>query len=309
MWLWTGKKGKEDNKHMMKCAVDDVIVPAAIARRDFIVRSILNPPWDTTTPPPSPQQLNEAIRNHRIVLTVDGEYHHLTSLVDYFNTHDNDLGIDIVKFSAACSKTQQPADVSSCFRVFKKRVNSTADEPAQIEPNYMQYLQHTALKAIPATSRKSYLDFFRHLPLNIGQAFTPSNILGGFLTTGLCPVDPETILLQCTTTQYMTEPEFDMALRCVETLAPVVTAHGQLREADLDGVEGGALKTVRVRLLEDLISPTKGKSAAPIEQRPINHRRALVLNRAVILQAQEAVAAKAAAKVHVMCMCGGWSVN
>lgn len=293
----------------MKTAVHDIILPAAIAKREALVRAHLNPCWESTKPPPTQQQVLDEIKRHRIVLTVDGEYQHLKNLVDYFIAHPEDEGIDVIKFSAACSKTQQPADVSPCFRVLKQRVSMSHLHPPETMPLYYQYLQSTALAKIPAASRKTFLDFFKHSKDIIDAAFTPHNIHCGFSVAGLCPLNTPKMMSQCTTFQSLTKKEVDAAIAGAESLVPLVHEHGQLREQDIDALAGGLLKSARERTLSALLTKAKGKTTKVVELRPVNHRRALIVNHARVMQTREALDKNAAVQVWCECVCVGVCVE
>ena len=112
IWLWTGPPSHEARKHMMRVAVDDVIVPSALAARAALVQDLLSPPFRAAGPGPSPQQLRDEAARHRIVLTVDGEHEHLSALLSFFTGKVEELGLtgafEVVKFSASCSRVEDP---------------------------------------------------------------------------------------------------------------------------------------------------------------------------------------------------------
>lgn len=296
IWVWTGPTNSEARKHLMKVSVDAVIVPAAIAKRRAIALRNLHPPWSKTTTPPTNAELEAEIKRLRILLTVDGEHAHLTALMDFFLQLPHDLHIDVIKFAASCSKTQQPCDVSSCFRVFKQLLSALLHSPSAVTPFYMHHLETVVLRDIDAASRRAFLNFFSHIPDLMSRAFTVHNVTQGFAISGMYPYNPTNILRQCTTFDKLSGAEAKAAFAAINPLSTTVDENGQLTEPSLVTAGGALLNDARLRLLAHVTVTTKKGIKAALHLRKINHRRALHLNHVNIMQAQTAVAAKGAKK-------------
>lgn len=273
----------------MAHTVSDVIVPAAIAKREALAKNTLNPPYQSTKAPCTAAELNEQVKKMRMVLTLDGEYAQLHALTDYLDTHDN-IGLVAIKLSASCSKTQQPEDVSPCFRTLKTILIIIFGDLPTIVPHYMTYITDFVIKIIPAASRRTFESFFNHAKNLFQQSFNAKDIRKGFKTTGIYPFCAQTILQQCTTWKSLTAAETKIALNAVTELAPRVNANGQLTSADLNSAQGGKLCTARNRVLEGI----EHKDGKALELRPVNYRPALVLSHATIKAARSTLAQPAA---------------
>ena len=167
-------------------------------------------------------------------------------------------------------------------------------DPVHVEPQYMQYIREAVLPQLNAASRPIYEAFFLHARGFLAEALRESIVQQGFIVSGIHPFSPPALLSQCTTWPTLTTGEGRAAIAAVDSLALVVAANGQLSEKDLNEVAGGTIKAARDRVLEDWADSTRQQSAKPLEQRPLNHRRALHLTHACILQARKDMAAAAA---------------
>lgn len=94
------------------------------------------------------------------------------------------------------------------------------------------------------------------------------------------------MLSQCTTWKSLTRAEADAAIAAVSALVPKIIAQGQLKEADIHEACGRVLQEGNERVLENTIyQQTKRKRKLKVlEERPLNHRRAVHISHAVIMR-------------------------
>lgn len=220
-------------------------------------------------------------------MTLDGEYTQLGAMMSALTQCVDKAGpagnIEVVKFSASCSKTQQPADVSPSFMIFKRLMKTEMTSSPDTTPLFHDFLENQLLRPIEKSSRDVFLNFLDNLPAVANKAFTFSNVAEGFKKSGFHPFSIKKILAQCTTWGELHTSEAKAAIAAVDTLAPKVATNGQLTEKDLNEVSEGVVKGGCERVLATTIYGKKVKSAKPIEQRPLNHRRAVHISHSVIM--------------------------
>lgn len=276
-------------KNLMQVAVENVIMPSAVARRKQHVHDLLHR-CGRANPPPTQQQLAAEEARLRIVLTIDGEYTQLDAMISAIAQHVDAAGaagnIELIKFSASCSKTQQPADVSPCFMVLKSIAKREMREelPPSALPTYHDVLETDLLHPLEKSSRDVFLKFLDHLPTIADTSFMPSNIRQGFLKTGLCPFDVSQILSQCTAWASFQPKEATAAIAAIDGLVQHVRENGQLTEANLNEVCGGGVKAACERELAKTIAGKGKQPTKSVEQRPLNHRRAVHISHNTIVK-------------------------
>ena len=104
-----------------------------------------------------------------LLLLDNHKWNFSAEVLDYFQTH----GVTLLSFPPLCSYKLQPLD-RSVYGPLKKYVNSACN--AWISVNKR-----------PIT----IYDISKILATSLPQAMTPENIMSGFRTTGICPLDPE----------------------------------------------------------------------------------------------------------------------
>lgn len=248
----------------------------------------------------------------RIILTLDGEEKHLSAVLKI--VVDSGLakahGIELVKFSASASKTQQPSDSGPMYKVLKQALRAV---PPPFTAAYNALIAEY-LKPIEAASRKLFLDFINNLPVLLDKAFTAWNVLRGWEVTGLWPFVPEKILARCTSWVGLPRHAQTSVRRQLEWLTLTVSTSGELLERNLDICLGDTLQQNIASVAKPdpdhfslpVVKPQRKKK--PHDERVIHHRRAIWLNHEAITAERaaraatkaadaEGKAAKAAAKV------------
>lgn len=123
------------------------------------------------------------------LLTLDGELPQVNAYLDapevYFEN-----GISVFKFSAACSKKQQPNDCMKSFQIVKKYYRSRKSKIVN-EKNvqYADYVvlvkNHLEKAGIDKNSVETFVRFVGQLPTVLSSAFSIHNIQDGWAISGL----------------------------------------------------------------------------------------------------------------------------
>jgi len=286
----------------MNCIVKDVIIPTALSTHQRVANEIQQARCKLGDPPLSPTMLQREAEKLRILLTVDGEYQQLSALIEYFSQSSEVLGpakaIELIKFSASCSKTMQPADVSKSFMVFKSVAKKLTFSKVVDEPVYMQKVREVILSPLAAASRRTYAQFLAHAPAFLSTAFTIPIVTAGWQRAGLHPFDAEILLSQCTSWTHLKEVQSKAAIAAIPKLMGIAISRGEMTDIDLQAAVGDVfdLSVSQLPQSTESISNTrqKAKSKKPLEKRPLNHRRAIHLTHAKILQIDEDISRMAA---------------
>jgi hypothetical protein len=286
-WLYLAPKD-EAKFEMMRLLLSHVLIPVMLAQRIKYLKSghvriaIPGGPAPAESEPETPRA------NPRIVLTLDGEDTHLQALYD--QVVDTGLaareGIELVKFCASASKTQQPCDVSPMYRIIKQSLEE--------DQGWMCPDQHTenerALRMVPSASRATFAMFLDRLPGILSKACTKGNLRSGWALTGLWPDSAEKMLSRTGAWGALAERQRYTIRRSMPGLVEHAALRGEVTEDALDEVVSAMEETVS----RDIVSPETGPpSVAPsapeakqvrpdLGLKPINYRRAVWLNHDVI---------------------------
>lgn len=180
----------------------------------------------------------------------------------------------LIKLAAACSKTQQPCDVSPIFMALKTLAKShlrTKFEGGDMTQAH--WLETVLLANIPAPSRKTFCNFLLQAPSLVGNALKPGNIEQGWRDSGLWPFDIPTLLAQCPRLELLTKPQTAALVAAVGPLSVLMREQGQLTEAQLQAAVGDTLS------LDNLCATYRDPPVAgtPLHHMALNRRRALIL--------------------------------
>lgn len=212
----------------------------------------------------------------RIVFAIDGEREFLRAFNECLAEGPAaDMaaakGMELVKWAAACSNRQQPADVCRSFMILRSlAINDYADEA----PDYKDVAAVLLGKIEPA-SRMAYMNFLQGVPSIFSKAFTIPVIEEGWRVAGIFPPNFDTILERCSGWKFFT---VDERLK-IRALIPDFAAHVRLN-GELDD------EFMSAKLLEIGIDTEKwmtehgarAGSAGPVDHKALGCRRALWVN-------------------------------
>ena len=299
IFLWTGNKSREHAAHLNRTLVEDVVFPCMVAKRKKL---LAHDSSDEDGPPEDLAAAEARERAEPMVLLIDGEHDHLVAMENHLNRPLEALGlalnIHVIKLPAACSKTEQPADVSRCFSVLKQLGHSYHLHAPKTVPKYLHRLETSTLVPIPAASRATYLEYFRHFDVFVGAAFSEANINKGWSVAGLDPLNYLALMSQCTDWSSLSAKERGAVLAAIPKLIPLAISAGQLSTSQIQAAVGPDLDLTSAGQLDgadDGGARKRKRQLKPLEQRPINHRRAMLLTCSAIWTERVAGGAGAAA--------------
>lgn len=275
--------------------------------REDLQQSVARPCWEKhrQTPAAAPDSAPAAPKQP-IVLYIDGEYDQMRIMMEVIVEYALDQGgrkdFPLLKLSAACSKTQQPADVSPCFWVLKKVFDEVKDSLQLIayRERYMDKVDEV-LQVLDANAREQFTNFLAYLPAVLSKAFTKSNVMLGWTKSGLFPFDVKGVLMQCTSYHLYEPREIKPIVAAVHKLVPVVLEKGQLTDAEIHAAVGGAEKLDKRPPLMDGVQLPASKRTKDQSCYVLGHRRALCITHGLILKAEAEIEARKAAKKAAKC--------
>ena len=211
----------------------------------------------------------------RILLSCDGEDGHLRACLDvlFVNCPSElkDQLFELMKFAAAASKTQQPADVASCYRILKQALrNATGPHAIKALPHLIPLLME-ALKEQDEASRTAYVPLLARLPAIISKAFTVHNVRVGWAETGFYPPNPEKVMQRCTW-DLMTVGQKKAILDAVPALAQQVMENGELEDANIQAAVGAEINFEKWL---ERHAKKKIKTGMALQDMVLNRRRAV----------------------------------
>jgi len=266
----------------MRSYVREVLLPAVRAIRADVYPPAPATPQPMADSPQSPQAAATTEPQAKCVFTIDGEHEQLQAFMDLFMEEfdgipDADL-FELVKFAAACSKTQQPADVSPCFFVLKQLVERLAVSEESLVPERYMPAVIKALKPLPLSEFTKYKNFMSHFLVLISTAFTRKNIRKGWENTGLYPLDTLQILSKCTSFKEYTDEQVQAMVVAIKSLTKKVAENGELTDADINAAMKGKVKFIA--LGRDTLEKTETDKSnkKPLHLLTLNRRRALLLS-------------------------------
>ena len=138
-------------------------------------------------------------RDIRSVLSFDGDHAQVvaTSAARLLSLCDAE-NIEFVKWAAAASMIQQPADVGrmhTSLHVFFKSADGEAYKgPGRPSSQMRLFLQQFEQCSIPAASRKVFAHFLSHIEVAINKAFNMSSIIKAWTKAGYFPLDIDLVM-------------------------------------------------------------------------------------------------------------------
>jgi hypothetical protein len=206
---------------------------------------------ESQPPPMSPNSTSYSQRsdastedeNVRCVLTCDGDLPQLNAIftqkvIDLLEG----LNIDVLKFSAACSLSQQPNDMHRGFPNLARVTNNLAmkysDLEASQQPVYMVDLakklkEHSSLTSV---QMHMMLNFFQHAPTIFARAFSPRVLIDGYKKSGLAPYDSKLIMENCSEWRKFNFVQAQTVMDGIDELVEFGAEHGWITESEMDRV-------------------------------------------------------------------------
>ena len=142
----------------------------------------------------------KAYHRTRAVFSFDGEHAQvMAASVDEFLALCEKEGIELVKWAAAASMTEQPADVGRMHTVlhayFKSKDGREAfSKPGNPSSAMKKFLEKFAKCSIPAASRDVFAHFLSHIEVALDKAFTMASIHKAWEIAGYFPFNIKQIL-------------------------------------------------------------------------------------------------------------------
>ena len=236
----------------------------------------------------------------RGVYTVDGDLPQINLLgSDLWLGRMEDDRLELLKYAAACSGSQQPQDVSRGFMVLHTLLRCMSQQYKDYAnfraPDYMEkltaFLHKFAAPHLAKFKIDLLINFFRHLPQIILRAFTPKIIQDSYKKSGFYPYNARQIMSQCTEWDPLEEDEQERILKVIDELTGIVVRTGKITEADMDA------RDVPVNALPDDVAqaeidaaPKVANSGKPLDDKHASHQRAMWLNnegRIAVLAAEQ----------------------
>jgi hypothetical protein len=256
----------------------EVVIPIINDMREGIVCLAAARAAGTPLGHAGPPATAAALAAERVVLLLDGEYITLTECLTIFleeiDAHPELAGWVLLKLAAACSKTQQPCDVSPLFMALKAltkgRLGVTCEGG---DMNQVHWLEEVLLARIPSASRATFVNFLRQAPSLVARALDARNIAQGWQDSGVCPLDIPKVLAQCPRFDGFSHRQSKALVAAVTPLTALMRARGQLTDEQMQEAVGDALSLADEAVVEGYYAP----SSAPLHHLTMNRRRAVIL--------------------------------
>lgn len=229
----------------------------------------------------------------RVILLLDGETNNLASLMREFVDlgYNADDMIELIKLSAACSKTIQPNDKMKGFMILHqfylsqkfKRMSLDDCQPPAFYSKVMKIIA-----GVPASSRRVFEKYFTTLELIVSTAFTVSNCQRGWQQTGIWPFNVRAIMANWPKWGSLEPIAQDDLLKLVVDLALEQGPLGHTSDVSMEQKLGHILGPIGVNdnadEEEDVTHPPPKVRAT--SDKPLNQWRTTVLSNPGIRQMQ-----------------------
>lgn len=211
------------------------------------------------------------------LLCYDGDYPQIEATFMNLINVANQLNIELLKFPASTTMLYQPNDLMRSHCLIHKYVRSSkyvaGDIAGQIIPLWMDRAE-VAMKrnGIAAASLKTFKKFLFHITAIIGSAFTRTNIISGWESSGIYPLDHLKTLNKIRVWETLDNSTANTVLMAIDAL---------IEDAKVDGV-------VTDEQIRDKLGDAPLFNQA-ISSTAINAQRALWMNKegVLLLRAQQ----------------------
>lgn len=209
-----------------------------------------------------------------------------------------------LKLSAACSPDEQPNDSARSFPILKQFEKSIrANEVEVLKPRWLDGFSKwlTNRGIFDAASRRCVLQFMWNIEVILGKAYTPQIIQSSYRVTGVAPYSALRICQHYPRWKTLSQRDGNSILRSISSLSKIAlsTPEGYLTEEILTSflapIVGPPSDYVYANFEENCLSDYDGdveeparkhRKLKPLNERPVNHQRAICLNGKVFMAAQ-----------------------
>lgn len=259
----------EEDLSWAKYCIKEVIGPASLSAREAVMTRDAD---IAAMMQPDPSKRSAPLRP-RIIHTFDGELDFLNAAIDVFIDNPPpslaNQGIELGKFPASSSKTNQPCDVAKSYLLMKGLANRGN---LGLSPAAFVIALPEILKDFDGASYKTYSNFLAQLPDYISQSFTSITIKKGWKAAGLFPLDLGIIMGRCTTWRVMSASQGAAIMAAFPGLIELARQQGELSDQDLQNAVGESID-FDAWILKHGLQSVRQNSVGPTTV--LNHRRVL----------------------------------
>ena len=267
----------------MRRLFTDVVLRGAMEKREeYLVRLRLEERGQAR---PSASVAGPAEEVHACI-SFDGEAQFLAAAMGHFVDDSSRARPDsllskvvCVKFSAACSKTLQPADVSPAFMAIKQKLASLITEhPDGTSHMYMPRVRDI-LKIIGNSSAFLFARWISLMEEALSDAFTATNIMQGWTINGRVPLDNAKLLAMCYGSGDLSDKQMAACQAAITKLAPAILENGQVTDCQIQDAVGGALQFDT----RDVFDERGRKVRKELHEMAVQRRRTVILTATKII--------------------------
>ena len=267
----------------MRRLFNDVVIRGALeVREEYIARRRLE---ERGRAGPSTNAAGPA-EEARACISFDGEAQFLNAAMEHFVDDMRHDGPDCllrklicIKYAAACSKTQQPADVSPTFMMLKaKLAHLMAQHPEGVTRMYMDRVQRL-LQTLDNTSAFLFKRWISLMETALSDVFTESNVVEGWQINGLVPLDHKKLLSMCYGVEDLSDKQMAACCAAIKKLAPSILRDGQVKDREIQAAVGGALQLNQ----RDVCDERGRKVRKELHEMAIQRRRTIILTASKII--------------------------
>jgi hypothetical protein len=285
LWLAVGGPKKTAKKDTLRHVVHEVVLKEIAARRDRFIESAVLAAEGNDKDGPDGTAAAEVAQNCMVCLTLDGEYNVIDNMMLALDkdkkTNSSPSWFIVMKHPAACSMSQQPLDVSPCFRKLKNVwPKMMAAKPAGMRQRYMDKV-YEVIKPMCKGSRVVYARWLSLLPNLISEAFCRGFVQQGWEVSGLYPLDLVQIISMCTAHTAMDHEEEAACVAACKMLADVMLEKGQVTDAQIDSALGKHARKLTARPADDV---SMKSIRLAVHKKALNHRRTVIISHEKVLE-------------------------
>ena len=226
-----------------------------------------------------------AVEKHRAVQTFDGAFPQIKAVLQDggLARKFKELNIELVKFAAASSNVQQPADVGRMHHILHEFLKKAKLESVQsMSSTAMQTFVTSVFDhlEIPTGSKQSFRSALLWLEGALSKAFTIPSIKDAWSTTGYRPFNEAQIMSGWFNWSNMTAEQAECLLACIPECTEIA--------AELGRVPDTAIHEILEKNHVDASSFfERGSEAKPLEAGPVSFERCVWLNNEGFLASEQ----------------------
>ena len=231
----------------------------------------------------------------RAILCMDGDFAQIEAILEIESMTQAfaDENVELFKFAAGASMSQQPNDRSRCFYCLKKALHEQrmkiqqdiALSAACVEPKLRKALRELA-KQVPdkgksKTSFATFNFFLSSCDAIFNNAFTIANVRSGWQKCGLAPFNPKMMMVSYAffeDLEAVAPDAADQVLAAMPRLSALAREAGYISDEQMQLELGGLFD------LSPAFAATYLRNSA--NQAPVNHRRCIWLSNPAFLASE-----------------------